>query len=261
MPSMPTKISKLMYEQYGSWITFLSISFTIFIVFVSITSWIHSVVEWPLLPHFENSIEQFRVFTHAVFDNFFYLWISVFLAYVSYAAMLILEPIFSWIPYIPTIAIPSWVSDAAIISIILLRSQKRAMRDSNPLTTLAMSKSEREEWSLTIKTAPPLSQTFISFAWKVVLLIYFTAKVFRYPFEYFRLPRLSNFVGIFVGGCLLLGLAYFVHDVALAYATRDSDLRYAQAHRSFMKITVLILGVALATSLCFFVMNGYMVAS
>jgi hypothetical protein len=57
----------------------------------------------------------------------------------------------------------------------------------------------------------------------------------------------------------MLGIAYFVHDLALSYATREVKSSYAIAHRGFMKVTVFILLSALFASFVFFVMNGYLV--
>lgn len=258
---MQSKTIQLVVQQFSSWTAFFTIAFTIFIVFVTLTSWIHSIFDFPLLPYFENTLADFRHFTHLVFDNLFYRWFSYFLGNLVYYGMVLLKPIINWIPFVPDFTIPSWVRDAAIISIVLLRSQKRAMRDSNPLSTLEMSKIERSEWNAAIQSTSVPLKVFIRFSWKLVLLIYFVTNAFRMPFNIFGLKKLSKFIGLFVGGALMLGLSYFIHDLAITYATRDVDSQYAYAHRAFMKITMTILGVALLASTMFFIVNGYTVVA
>ena len=91
---MANPTSKIIAEQFGSWLGFLTLVFTIFIVFVTVTSWIHSVFSFPLLPYFENTLADFRHFTHLVFDNLFYRWFAKALEHVVYYGMVFLKPIF-----------------------------------------------------------------------------------------------------------------------------------------------------------------------
>lgn len=223
------------------------------------TSWLHSVFNWMLLPLFENSLSGFRYFTHLVFENLFYKWIICLLENIVYYFMVLLKPILNWVPFIPDITVPIWFRDTALVSLILLRSQNRAMKESDPLSTLEMTKEELAEWDNSVNTTPWIVSTSIAILWRVVLTLYFLTKIIKFPFRILRFQKIEEFIALFVGGSLMLGLAYFLHDVVLSYATRTVNSQKSVAHRAFMKLMGMILFSALAASLIFFATNGYLI--
>jgi hypothetical protein len=55
-----------------------------------------------------------------------------------------------------------------------------------------------------------------------------------------------------------LGFWFLVHDLAVVRQHRGLDLEVVKAHRAFVLFMVLSLVAAIAASILFFVLNGYL---
>lgn len=245
--------------EYKSWLFAIGFVFTAFILFVTFTSWLNHVFHWELLPIFQNSLNDFRAFTHLIFEWTFFAPLSYILEYTWYVVTLALSKILNVEPYLPDIHIPLWLKDAALISVVLLRSQSRAMKLYDPLSKHAMSEEEQIEWHKVISGSPLILRNLINLAWSLVMLLYRIIRGLKSIFNFLKFKWAKNWISLFFGGVFMLGFAYFIHDLLVAYATRSLKSKHAVAHRGFMKWTVISLITALIASLGFFATNGYMI--
>jgi len=248
-------------QELKSWFSAFGTLLPVFILFVTITSWLSHITDWQLLPIFVNSIEAFRAFTSLLFDVLFYIWLVPGIEYVIYVLLVALEPITKIAPYLPNIDLPPWARDAALVSAILLRAQTNAMSYADPLTTLEMNHEEEDEWKTAQEEMPLAIRMAVRFLWYVVLTLYFATKFITYPFKWINKFRIKETIRLLVGGGLMLGIAYFVHDGVLVSASTGLGTRHSRAHRAFMKALVISLVAAFFASLAFFAVNGYFVHS
>lgn len=247
---------KWVKEEGSGWLVFIGPPFTFFMIFLTITSWIHELTDWSLIPIFENTINGFREFAKFIFETLFYQWVSALLSYLYFNLFVWLSNFTPLVPYVPDLTVPNWIKEAAVLSIVLLRAQTQATRRSAPVTTLSMSEDEKSEWDTAIGQRSIAMRSTVQVLWAIVLCLYGISKTLAFPFKMIKFKQVQDWIRLFFGGALLLGLAYFVHDLIAAVATSEIENRHVLAHRSFVRNTLITLLMALLASLFFFFING-----
>jgi hypothetical protein len=256
----PYRIWSRIKHETRTWLSSLTLLFGIFILIASATSLFNHFLGWPLLPVFQGTLDGFRLFTHLILDKTIYsplLWIIR----QTLAVLLTIYSFFSSEEFsLPHLSVPSWILDFGAVSIILLRAQTRAMSYSAPYSTLTLSQQDALEWNWALLNARGFYRIPIKICWTLVLCIYRLKKLCEFPFRYFHLEKLAQFVGVFVGGALMLGIVYFIHDLFSALATRYLSSPRAVSHRHFVTWTIVSLCAAVIASLMFLALNGFMLS-
>jgi hypothetical protein len=239
-----------------SWFSLFGVIFSIFTISCSITSLLHTFFGWRLIPFFENSLDGFRDFLNYFLAKAFYDPLAWCLSRLIYCAMLVVSRVLAIEPYLPKISIPAWVRDFGLISLILLRAQTRAMAYSEPVSSLTLSETELLDWDAALVNAPAYLRVMVSVSWFLVLPAYYTKKASELPFRVIGFDWASRVVGLFVGGALMLGILYLVHDAFSVIATWRVNSHRAVLHRKFFTWTIVSILCAFIASLGFYVWNG-----
>jgi hypothetical protein len=250
---------KKMQSEIGSWVSFLGKPFTFFILFITITSAIHNATGWTLLPIYETTLSGYRLFTHYLFDTLFYSWFVFILKAAFYGIMVVLEPLTRLSPYLPDIVLPVWVRDSALISAILYRAQEQSMMVAMPSTTLEMSEEERKNWRLNLRQKSFIFSIILQILWAIVLFLYFIGRCFRYPFRFIKVKWFQDSLKLFLGGVLMLGIAFFLHDLLLTYLIRDFNDERTLNQRKFMIWLIVSIVSATLASMVFLATNGFFI--
>jgi hypothetical protein len=257
-PQRPDGLLRRMRAETQSWFSIFGLLLGIFVLFASITSLLHEMFDLPLLPDSQNNLDHFRRFTHILLDKTFYEPLVWLIGRIAYLTMYAVSRLVPFDPFVPPIFIQPWFRDVGLISLILLRAQTRAMAYSTPASTLTLSAEESLEWGRAMDSAPNYLRTSIRASWLLVLILYRIKKGFELPFRNLGLEPARKIVGLFVGGALMLSIAYFVHDILTAIATRHVVSGRAELHRSFLTWMFGSIVCALVASLSLYAWNGYM---
>jgi len=244
--------------EINSWFVWLGLVLGIFLIFASITSLLERVFGWPLLPVFQNSLGAFRAFTHYAIDSLFYDPTSWIIAHAIYLFLVGSSYFLPIRPFVPVLHVPAWFTDAAVISLIMLRAQTGAMKYATPFSTHGMTPGEKQAWLRSLATIPIYLRIPISALWYAVLMIYVCERAIRFGFRALGLGKLGYPVSLYVASALMLGLLFFAHDGLLLIATRDWDSEYVCAHRKFMLWMGASIVCAVVASLAVYAWNGYM---
>jgi hypothetical protein len=70
----------------------------------------------------DRSIENLRFFVHFVLNWAFFYWISLLVSAITYVTTLALSFFTAIVPYWPHIAVPVWIKDLGLASVILVRA-------------------------------------------------------------------------------------------------------------------------------------------
>ena len=226
------RVAKYLKSEAQTWGQVFGLVLAFFILVTAISNAIYGIFGFALLPIFENTLEHLREFFYGLFDLVLYVPISAVLEWLAEA---ILKVQISIPPP------PTWYIDLVLVSMILSRAERAAMKMADPITdNIGVERSSLER-----------------VLWGVVLFFYVPTKAILFPFKRFAPDRVYSVLRIFLDGVTWLGFWFFLHDLAVVRQYRGQHSEAVKSHRAFVLFLVLSLLAATAASLVFFVMNGY----
>jgi hypothetical protein len=230
------KIGSYILSETKTWGGLLAFVVSFFVLVTAITNAFYGLFEFKLLPVFENTLADVRLFFHALFETLLYWpigWIG--------------ELVSSWIfpdLVLPDIRPPNWYADIVLISMILSRAERSAMKMSSPV---AHAPDDGSIYSR-LETA----------SWYLVLFFYVPTKILLQPLKKWAPNKAYESARIFFDGVTWLGIWFLFHDIMIVRTNRKSQLERDVSHRAFVSYLVLSLIAALIAVAFFFVMNGYL---
>lgn len=243
-------------KETRSWFTLFGLLFGVFMLSISMTNLARQMFHFELLPIFKTSLDGFQQFTNFLIGSTVFLLIEKTMLIFSIAANTITTLVIGvQFPRLE-INIPNWMADLSIVSIVLLKAQTQAMSYASPASSLAIQNVERAEWDWAILNCRQPLKTLIRGSWLLVLIVYRIKKLAEWPLRKIQLERTAGATGLFVGGSLLLGIFYFLHDIFSLPATGHLDSSHAHSHRIFFAWTIVSLLAALLASASFILWNG-----
>ncbi len=253
-------------REFSWWNNFWSWLVGIFLLFATITNFLHGIFHFDLLPLFSNTLADFRHFTHWVLDTFLFSWITWLLAHAWLSLTMLLSYVFADIkPLLPAITVPSWYKDLALISAILSRANSRGLAYLNSLKM----EFKYDDYDGNNKL---LRSNFILFVicaictkWENILnppirIAYYAAK--RIIYILFRSSVLAKFIASTIGtafdGISMNGLGRFISTSIVFYRLRSARGNDAILIQRFARRSWLSLALAILSSVVFFAVNGYL---
>jgi hypothetical protein len=219
-----------------TWVGLLVFVASFFILATAITNALYGLFDFKLLPVFENTLAHMRLFIHELFELALFRplgWVGSFIA--SWAL-----PDFALTDLRP----PKWYADIVLISMILSRAERSAMKMCTPI---AHTPDDDAAYSPLVRAS-----------WVLVLAFYVPSKALLSPFKRWAPRQVYDAARVFLDGVTWLRIWFLIHDIMVAINNRHSDREQDAAHRAFVAYLLLSLFAALAAVAIFFIMNGYL---
>jgi hypothetical protein len=230
------KIGYYVLSETKTWGGLLAFIVSFFVLVTAITNAIYGLFDFKLLPVFENTLADARLFFHALFENLLY-------RPIGWLGELILLRFFPDL-ILPDIRPPKWYADIVLISMILSRAERSAMKMSSPV---AHTPDDGYVYS-----------RLETISWYLVLFFYVPTKMLLKPLREWAPNKVYESARIFFDGITWLGIWFLFHDIVMARTNRQSQRERDVSHRAFVSYLVLSLIAALVAAAFFFVMNGYL---
>jgi hypothetical protein len=230
------KVSAYILSETKSWGSLLAFVASFFILATAITNALYGLFDFKLLSVFENTLAHVRLFIHELFEMLLYRPIAWIGSLIASWALPDLE--------LPNLRPPQWYVDIVLISMILSRAERSAMRMSSPVAHApdddgAYSRLENASWLL-------------------VLFFYVPSKALLSPLKMWAPKRIHDSARVFLDGVTWLGIWFLLHDIMVVRTNWKSERERDVSHRAFVTYLVLSLLAALAAVALFFVANGYL---
>lgn len=234
MISVTRRVGKYLLEETRTWGGLIGFITAFFILVTAVTNALYGVFDLQLLPVFENTLLHLRKFIHLLFELLMFHPLEII---ANFAVDL-----FAFDITIPSLVPPPWYLDFVLISMILSRAERAAMKMSMPV--------KHDE--------PKPQSSIVKISWGVVLFFYVPTKWLLAPINRFAPAKVYSAGRIFLDGVTWLGFWFLIHDILIVRNNWKLDDEESQSHRAFVTYLVFSLFAALVASALFFVMNGYL---
>lgn len=230
------RIGTFIASETKTWGGLLAFFVSFFVLATAITNALYGLFDLKLLPVFENTLAHMRIFIHEVFEIALFLpigWLGSFIASLAF-------PDFA----LPDLRPPEWYADIVLVSMILSRAERSAMKMAAPV---AHSPDDDGTYSRLERAS-----------WVIVLAFYVPSKALLSPLKRWAPKQVHDTARIFLDGITWLGIWFLIHDIMVARANWHSNRERDTAHRAFVAYLLLSLFAAFAAVAIFFIMNGYL---
>jgi len=236
MVQIISRIGTYVISETKTWGGLIAFVVSFFILVTAITNALYGIFDFKLLPVFENTLAHVRLFIHEIFELLLYRPIGWTVSLIS-----------SWtFPQIvlPDLRPPKWYADIVLVSMILSRAERAAMKMSPPAAH-------------TPDDEGAYSRLEIA-SWYLVLLLYVPTKKLLTPLQKWAPNRIAETARVFLDGITWLGFWFLLHDAMVVRSNWESDHERDVSHRAFVAYLVLSMVAAFVAVAIFFIMNGYL---
>lgn len=231
-----TRIATYVISETRTWGGLITFVVSFFILVTAITNALYGIFDFKLLPVFENTLAHVRQFIHELFELLLYRPVGWMVSSIS---SLVFPEI-----VLPDLRPPKWYTDIVLVSMILSRAERAAMKMSPPVAH-------------TPDDEGTYSRLEIG-SWYLVLLLYVPSKKLLTPVQKWAPKSVAETARIFLDGITWLGFWFLLHDIMVVRSNWQSDCERDASHRAFVAYLVLSMVAAFLAVAIFFIMNGYL---